>query len=93
MAVEQVSDWRVVNFPAVPVPGRRYNKKGASETRYRPALTDSAGNLIQLDAPTVLELTNALALKQDLIAAGTTAQYWRGDKTWQALDKAAVGLG
>lgn len=25
-------------------------------------------------------------------AAGTTAQYRRGDKTWQTLDKAAVGL-
>lgn len=33
------------------------------------------------------------ALYQALIAAGTTAQYWRGDKTWQTLDKAAVGLG
>lgn len=30
--------------------------------------------------------------KQDAIAAGTTAQYWRGDKSWQPLDKAAVGL-
>jgi hypothetical protein len=27
------------------------------------------------------------------IAAGTTSQYWRGDKTWQTLNKAAVGLG
>lgn len=27
------------------------------------------------------------------ITAGTTAQYWRGDKTWQTLDKSAVGLG
>jgi hypothetical protein len=27
------------------------------------------------------------------ITAGTTAQYWRGDKTWQTLDKTAVGLG
>jgi hypothetical protein len=27
------------------------------------------------------------------IAAGTTSQYWRGDKTWQTLDKIAVGLG
>ncbi|EKF23015.1 hypothetical protein C731_3020 [Mycolicibacterium hassiacum DSM 44199] len=27
------------------------------------------------------------------IPAGTTAQYWRGDKTWQTLNKAAVGLG
>jgi hypothetical protein len=27
------------------------------------------------------------------IAAGTIAQYWRGDKTWQSLNAAAVGLG
>lgn len=26
------------------------------------------------------------------VAAGTTAQYYRGDKTWQTLDKTAVGL-
>lgn len=26
------------------------------------------------------------------IAAGTSAQYWRGDKVWSTLDKAAVGL-
>lgn len=26
------------------------------------------------------------------INAGTTAQYWRGDKSWQTLNKAAVGL-
>lgn len=27
------------------------------------------------------------------ITVGTTAQYWRGDKTFQTLDKTAVGLG
>jgi hypothetical protein len=27
------------------------------------------------------------------ITAGTTSQYWRGDKTWQTLNKAAVSLG
>ena len=27
------------------------------------------------------------------LAGGTTAQYYRGDKTWRALNKAAVGLG
>ena len=26
------------------------------------------------------------------ITAGTTGQYWRGDKSWQTLDKSAVGL-
>lgn len=31
--------------------------------------------------------------KEPAIAAGTTAQYWRGDKSWQTLDKTAVGLG
>lgn len=31
--------------------------------------------------------------KQAEITAGTTSQYYRGDKTFQTLDKAAVGLG
>lgn len=30
--------------------------------------------------------------KENSITAGTTAQYWRGDKSWQTLDKSAVGL-
>ncbi len=41
------------------------------------------------DLPTVPGLAN----KENTITAGTTAQYWRGDKTWQTLDKSAVGLG
>lgn len=32
----------------------------------------------------------AIALKEPVIAAGTSAQYWRGDKTWQTLG--ALGL-
>jgi len=31
--------------------------------------------------------------KENAITAGTTGQYFRGDKTFQTLDKAAVGLG
>lgn len=34
----------------------------------------------------------ALDTKQVAIASGTTAQYFRGDKTWQSLNKAAVAL-
>jgi len=30
---------------------------------------------------------------QMIIPTGTTSQYYRGDKTWAALDRAAVGLG
>jgi len=39
------------------------------------------------------DLQSALNAKEDDIAAGTTAQYWRGDKSWQTLNKSAVGLG
>lgn len=35
----------------------------------------------------------ALNAKEATIAAGTTAQVWRGDKTWVTADKALVGLG
>lgn len=31
--------------------------------------------------------------KEPNITAGTTAQYYRGDKSWATLDKTAVGLG
>ena len=39
-------------------------------------------------APTV----PGLASKEPAISAGTTSQYYRGDKTFQTLDKTAVGL-
>ena len=40
----------------------------------------------------VVDLTASLASKENTIVAGTTAQYRRGDNTWQTLDKNAVGL-
>lgn len=40
------------------------------------------------DLPTV----PGLATKENIITAGTTAQYYRGDKTFQTLNKSAVGL-
>lgn len=35
----------------------------------------------------------ALALKENSIVAGTTAQYWRGDKTWQPFPSLSVTVG
>lgn len=50
-----------------------------------------AGNIA---AVTVQAAINELdSEKEPNITAGTTAQYYRGDKTFQTLDKAAVGLG
>jgi hypothetical protein len=40
------------------------------------------------DLPTV----PGLSTKEPIISAGTVSQYWRGDKSWQTLDKAVVGL-
>lgn len=37
-------------------------------------------------------ITVADATKEPIITAGTTAQYYRGDKSFQTLDKTAVGL-
>ena len=32
-------------------------------------------------------VNSAVSTKENTITAGTTSQYWRGDKTWQTLDK------
>ena len=46
-------------------------------------------SLLQAD---VTNLVSDLAGKEPTITTGTTGQYWRGDKSWQTLDKTAVGL-
>ena len=35
-------------------------------------------------------LPTALSGKEPTITAGTTAQYWRGDKSWQTLPAAGI---
>ncbi len=49
-------------------------------------------NTSDMDKPVSTAQQAALDLKQNVIPTGTTSQYYRGDKTWQALNKAAVGL-
>ena len=46
----------------------------------------------QVDVTMSTAMTAALATKQDTITAGTSADYYRGDKTWQTLSKSSVGL-
>ena len=45
----------------------------------------TTGKIIKDGGKTVAQL-------EPVITTGTTAQYWRGDKSFQTLDKAAVGL-
>jgi len=50
-------------------------------------------NTSDADKPVSTAQQTEIDTKEDAIAAGTTSQYWRGDKTFQTLDKSAVGLG
>ncbi len=45
----------------------------------------------ELIKPTVNNITNTTT--GETIQPGTTSEYYRGDKTWQTLNKSAVGLG
>jgi len=57
------------------------------------AALDAKAALVHAHTQTdVTGLTTSLAGKEPSITAGTTAQYYRGDKTFQTLDKSAVGL-
>jgi hypothetical protein len=40
----------------------------------------------------IVTINNNIALKENIINPGTITQYFRGDKTFQTLDKTAVGL-
>lgn len=48
-------------------------------------------NGVAFDGTANITITDST--KENTITAGTTSQYWRGDKSWQTLDKTAVGLG
>jgi Protein of unknown function (DUF2793) len=50
-------------------------------------------NTSDVSKPVSTAQAASIATKEPIIAAGTTAQYWRGDKSWVTLDKIAVGLG
>jgi hypothetical protein len=50
-------------------------------------------NTSDADKPISTLTQTALNGKENTITAGTTGQYYRGDKTFQTLDKSAVGLG
>ena len=49
-------------------------------------------NTSDANKPVSTATQTALDLKENNITAGTTSQYWRGDKSFQTLDKSAVGL-
>jgi hypothetical protein len=53
----------------------------------------NADNTSDANKPVSTATQTALNAKENTITAGTISQYYRGDKTFQTLDKTAVGLG
>ena len=54
---------------------------------------NNVDNTSDAGKPVSTAQATSIATKEPIIVAGTTAQYWRGDKSWLTLDKIAVGLG
>ncbi len=69
--------------PALPTPG----SIGAALTVHTHVESDVTGLVADLGT-----LASEIAGKEPTVTAGTTSQYYRGDKTFQTLDKTAVGL-
>jgi hypothetical protein len=80
--------------PDAPVDGLTYGRKDAAWkalTKVDVGLTN-VDNTSDMNKPVSTAQAAAIATKEPVIVIGTAAQYYRGDKTWQALNKAAVGL-
>lgn len=55
------------------------------------AIGDDA-NYASTISTSISNINSSLSGKENSITSGTTGQYWRGDKSWQTLDKTSVGL-
>lgn len=67
-------------------------KNSATASLTNKVISGSANTLTNIPEGAVTNLTTDLASKEPSVAAGTTNQYYRGDKSFQTLDKTAVGL-
>lgn len=85
-----LADWKeiVANGQVTSVAGRQ----GAVVLTKTDVGLSNVDNTSDVSKPISTATQTALNGKEASIAAGTVAQYWRGDKTWQALNAAAVGL-
>ena len=78
-----------INLPGVNVAGNQ-NTTGNAATA---TTLQTARTINGVSFNGSANITIADSTKEPKITAGTTAQYWRGDKSWQTLNATAVGLG
>lgn len=70
-----------------------YNAAQDAKARANHTGTQPASTISDFATAADTRVAAGITGKEPSIATGTTSQYWRGDKSWQTLDKAAVGLG
>lgn len=83
--------WQTLNKTAVGL-GNVDNTADSNKSVASAAKLTTARKINGVNFDGSIDITIADSTKEPTIALGTTAQYYRGDKTWQALNKAAVGL-
>lgn len=76
-------------IPEAPVDGQLYGRKDAGWVIV-PTIGSITWGSITGILSSQTDLSNALNGKEPTITAGTTSQYWRGDKTWQTLNWTAI---
>lgn len=86
-----LADWKMITSPGnvTSVAGRQ----GAVVLTKSDVGLSNVDNTSDASKPVSTAQQTALNAKENTITAGTTGQYYRGDKTWQTHDKASVGLG
>jgi hypothetical protein len=86
-----LADWKIITAvgDVTSVAGRT----GAVALTKTDVGLSNVDNTSDAAKPVSTAQATSIATKEPTLAAGTTAQYYRGDKTWVTLDKAAAGLG
>ena len=88
----QIASWTQLNYPTAPVTSVA-GKTGTVTLAKADVGLSNVDNTSDANKPVSTATQTALNAKENTIVAGTTSQYWRGDKSWQTLDKSSVGLG
>ncbi len=88
--------WQTLNTAAVPESGNLYYTDGRARSALSLTTTGSSGAATYNSTTGAFNIPNYTLSGlggEPVISAGTTSQYWRGDKTWQTLNTNAVAEG